>query len=258
VLFSQPALAEFIGAHFEPVWQKVREAPQVRVDFGGGNVVRRTLHGNIATWILDGDGYVMDVIGGVYTPAAYRARLDEALRLVRHVRPRHPRWDKYAPQVFATYHGRQANALAQHGLPLHLRSQGVNKAGVERWALVAMGNGVDAEEAASSGDARTTALHRLIAPAAPAPVALADITKRVVERAPRAAAALDTLPLDADVKLNETVRREAIHRILAEVGLVQLDAALTARVYRDALHCDIDDPYLGLADLLFRQYPFAQ
>jgi hypothetical protein len=29
-------------------------------------------------------------------------------------------------------------------------------------------------------------------------------------------------------------------------------------VYREALHCDVDDPYLGLADLLFRQYPFAQ
>ena len=257
MLFSQPELAELIGKRFEPVWQSVREAPQVTVDFGGGNVVRRTLHGNVATWILDGDGFVIDVIGGVYTAEAYRARLEEALCLFDHVRPRHPRWAARGPEVFLDYHRRQAESLAHGGLPLHLRSQGVNKAGIEHWALVAMGDGKDPAEAASSGGAETRALERLTA-GAPAGPDRSDISKRRVESAPRAAAGIDALPLAADVRLNETVRRQAIHRILADTGLARLDDALVARVYREALHCDLADPWLGLGPLLFDSYPFAR
>jgi hypothetical protein len=262
VLFSQPELAAFIAARFAPVWQKVRAAPQVSVDFGGGRVVRRTLHGNVATWILDQDGFVLDVIGGVYAPAAYRERLEEALRLHGLVRPRHPRLLEQAAVRFADYHARQRDALARSGAPLFLRSQGVTKAGVERWALVAMGDGRDDHDAAGAGNRHGPALRALLAArpsGAPVPAAPAsDLAKRLIERAPRVASGVDALPLEADVRFNETARRGTIHAILAETGLVRFDPALTSRVYREALHCDLDDPYLGLGTLLFAGYPFAR
>ena len=260
MLFSQPQLAESIGARFEPVWQSVREAPQVTVDFGSGHVVRRTLHGNVATWILDREGCVIDVIGGVYTADAYRARIDEALKLHDHVRPRHPRWADHAAERFADSHRRQAAALAGGGLPLHLKSQGVNKAGVERWSLVAMGDGTDPREAASSST-RAGTLRELVGGTAPRHddgSRRLDVSKTRAESAPRAAAAIDALPLESDVKLNETVRRQAIHAILAQTGLVPFDEALGQRVYREALHCDLADPWLGLGPLLFGSYPFER
>jgi hypothetical protein len=33
---------------------------------------------------------------------------------------------------------------------------------------------------------------------------------------------------------------------------------VTRPIYRDVLHADLDDPYLGLGEALFANYPFAQ
>ena len=63
--------------------------------------------------------------------------------------------------------------------------------------------------------------------------------------------------LDADTKLNETVRRRAVHEILAATGRVA-PAELTKRVYREVLGVDLADPYLGLGKLLFETYPFEK
>jgi len=51
--------------------------------------------------------------------------------------------------------------------------------------------------------------------------------------------------------------RDPLHELLAGTGLVK-PAALTKRLYKDVLHFDLDDPYLGLGDLLFGNYPFAK
>ena len=51
-------------------------------------------------------------------------------------------------------------------------------------------------------------------------------------------------------------RRPKVHAKLAAMRL-QKPAELTAWLYRDVLNADIEDPYLGLGDLLFADYPFA-
>ncbi len=224
---------------FECAWRKVREAPQVTIDFGDGPgngvTVRRTLNGNVATCVLDHEGRVLDVVGGVYTPEAYRARLVEAGRLYAKLRPRHPHFGERerVRAAHVAYHRAQGEQLATGGPALSLQSQGVTKAGIEIWALTALGQG--------------------------RPKSPGDVTKRAVESGPkRLLATPGELPLPADTVLNETVRRTAIHRILAEVGDAVLDEALIRRVYREALHCDIDDPMLGLGGLLRAGYPFAR
>jgi hypothetical protein len=60
-----------------------------------------------------------------------------------------------------------------------------------------------------------------------------------------------------DTELNETERRQQIHKMLAAGAAVQ-PAAITKRLYKDVLHADLDDPYLGLGKVLFANYAFAE
>jgi hypothetical protein len=63
--------------------------------------------------------------------------------------------------------------------------------------------------------------------------------------------------LSEDTRLNETVRRRQIHEMLANAGLVKPDQ-VKKRIYKEVLHADLEDPYLGLGNLLFANYPFAR
>jgi hypothetical protein len=83
VLFSDTGLSHFINAHFEPVWEMTRPVPKVQIDFGDGNIVTRTLRGNIATFICMPTGQVFDVLPGLYEPATYKSRLREIVAGIR-------------------------------------------------------------------------------------------------------------------------------------------------------------------------------
>jgi len=61
--------------------------------------------------------------------------------------------------------------------------------------------------------------------------------------------------LAADTEQNELSRRLQSHEALAKSGMVR-PAEVTKWVYKEVLHADLDDPYLGLGNLLFASYPF--
>lgn len=63
--------------------------------------------------------------------------------------------------------------------------------------------------------------------------------------------------LEKDTRHNETMRRPKVHAKLAELGMKPPEE-ITGWLYRDVLNADIEDPYLGLGDLLFSNYPFAK
>ncbi|MFT7620458.1 MAG: hypothetical protein ACI97A_004115 [Planctomycetota bacterium] len=75
MLFSDKRIAATINSKFEAVWQSLRPVPMVTVDFGNGIVLHRTLHGNIATFVCNGGGNVLDVLPGIYAPEAYDEHL---------------------------------------------------------------------------------------------------------------------------------------------------------------------------------------
>ena len=56
--------------------------------------------------------------------------------------------------------------------------------------------------------------------------------------------------LAEDTLLNESVRRQLIHAHLAEKGLAP-PSDVKKWLYREVLHADLDDPYLGLGKILF-------
>jgi hypothetical protein len=234
-LFSHDSVADFINARFEPVWESVRPVPVVRIDFGNGTVLTRTLHGNILTSVCTADGLVLDALPGIYAEDVYLDRLEQ-LRLLA-------RYTEGQPVALRTarvraYHLDQATALARDVPPQRFverkRVPAITKAKIER-----------AVEVVLEAPAPQPAQQQARPPAAADPAA--DAGEDVAHwRA-----------LAEDTRLNESTRRRQIHELLAETGLVRPER-VTRPIYKDVLHADLDDPYLGLGKTLFATYPFAR
>jgi hypothetical protein len=231
-LFSDDQVAEFINHHFEPAWESVRPVPLVTIDFGRGHVLTRTLNGNIATYVCSGDGTLLDVLPGIYEPQTYLRQLDQFVKLFRWVRQ-----DGDPAVAIAGYHRRQADALAGGHLSLVLAAAPVpvTKRRIER------------------------PLKLVLRPEKPAPADTQTDPPRH-DSSPRAK--LGTRQqlarwnlLAEDTRINERVRRLAIHRYLARRGTVS-PSDVTKWLYREVLDADLDDPYLGLGKTLFASYPF--
>ncbi|MBP7862294.1 hypothetical protein KA183_11470 [bacterium] len=85
MLFSNPEISAYINQNFEPAWESVRSVPTITLDFGNGQKVTRTLHGNIATYVCTADGSIIDVIPGVYEPQAYLRQLKKMSEASRNI-----------------------------------------------------------------------------------------------------------------------------------------------------------------------------
>jgi hypothetical protein len=208
VLFSNDTVARFINQNFEPAWEMVRPVPVVRVDFGNGQVVTRTLHGNIASYVCASDGVVVDIVPGIYTPPTYQAALDPIRRLAVDV----ARLDRTQRQNrLRDFHQSQA---------ANLRLQpAVNAAG------------------------QNNDLPR------------ADRGKRIVERRLEQTLARWQALAD-DARINERNRRLQIHDRLAGVHVVP--EQIKKWLYKEVLHTDLDDPYLGLGSVLLGDDVFRE
>jgi hypothetical protein len=232
VLFSNEQVAQYVNAAFEPVWESVRPVPIVRIDFGNGTTVTRTLHGNIATYACTAQGEVLDVLPGIYAPRAYLEQLRELNLLARYA---DQNGKEKREGTLKDYHEKQAEALKNNGVAGRLLAgiAGVSKAVVENKIKLAIG--VPTER---------------VSPQASAAKSTAESPKI---DAPEDVANWKTLA--EDTKINETERRRAIHEMLAKSGLVKPEK-VSKPIYKDVLHADLDDPYLGLGETLFAGYPF--
>lgn len=233
MLFSQDDVANFLNLFFEPTWQSVRPVPLVRIDFGNGNVLTRTLHGNIVSSVCTSEGQVLDALPGLYAASTYRDRLNQLrlLALYLQSKPAGQRMD-----WLSGYHKRQAEALAKGQTPeqfaVNLATLAITKSVIERPLEMV-----------------------LLRPSSPTPPPLPETVS------PNALAGAEDVArwkaLAEDTRLNETTRRRQVHDILAAAKSVNPEA-LTRRLYKEVLHADLDDPYLGLGDVLFASYPFAR
>lgn len=228
MLFSNDLVAQYINARFEPAWEMVREVPIVRIDFGKGNVVTRTLHGNILTSVCTAEGQMLDALPGIYTAAAYLDQLNQ-FRLLHQACAAVPVKERVT--WASAYHARQAERIKANQAPERFTEEvkraPIGKALIERPA------------------------ERLLALAAQAERAQA---------ATKDATASDVAgwkELAEDTRLNESTRRRQIHELLADKGLVRPDVVQKS-IYRDVLCADLDDPYLGLGKALFADYPFTR
>jgi hypothetical protein len=192
VLFSDRRVSAFIRNNFVAAWESVRPVPTVEIDFGNGRKLKRTVNGNIATYICAPDGRVIDIIPGLNTPEAYLRDLRKAFNLYR--------------DSMASF---EKTVLDHH-----------------------------------SNSARIAA----IAPGPKLPE-ISDVSKAIVEVPVKRLTAEEKALLDADTEINRKERKPFIHKILSEK--VVRPAEITKRIYKEALHCDLDDPYLGLISKAF-------
>jgi hypothetical protein len=234
VLFSNDDVAKFINQNFEAVWESVRPVPIVRIDFGNGTVLTRTLHGNIATYVCSAKGQVLDILPGIYEPQTYMHALNQFRLLHSYV----VRAKDQGAVRLKEYHEGQMKALKDHQAPPQfINSAGMTKARIERGLLAVL---VPAKEAPTH---LTIPSQGKKQPVNPKLQATADIA---IWKA-----------LTEDTRINDTIRRVQIHEILAVSGPAQ-PKAVTKRLYKEILHADLDDPYLGLGQTLFAGYPFSR
>jgi hypothetical protein len=223
VLFSDPRVSSFIRSNFVAAWESVRPVPTVEIDFGNGRKLKRTVNGNIATCICDPTGRVLDVIPGLNTPEAYLESLRYALNLYR---ASLASFDK----TVLEYHAANLETPTVYEWVRNDRA----KAAIERLVRMSLDKRQELADQRAMGGLRI----------APRPLAAADIAKNEIERPVKKLTDEERAILAADTETNRKERMPVIHKILSEK--VVRPADITKRIYKEALHCDLEDPYLGL------------
>ncbi len=249
MLFSNQTVADFINDRFEPAWESVRPVPRVTIDFGNGTIVQRTLHGNVATYVCTADRKVLDVLPGVYGAEAYAGRLRELEQLYRYAQQRDFDFGDAALGAIQEYHRIQAQRLEDNQpRDRFVTESEMSIRGVEEGTRIILqpvarmasrGYGGDREAGGRGG----AVLARQFAQA------------RRARPTGSSEKSVDPKSLAADTVFNETKRRLQIHRHLARRTLMT-PGQMKGWLYREVLHADLADPYLGLGKLLFQNYPF--
>jgi hypothetical protein len=106
-LYANQDLSRFLRERFVLYWSSERPVPRVTIDYGDGRTLERTTAGNSAHYVLDEDGHVLDVLPGLYAPAAFRKELDRSLALAALVRDKS---NSERASLVAHHHRQQASA----------------------------------------------------------------------------------------------------------------------------------------------------
>lgn len=214
MILSHPEVAAYLTGHFECAWESVRPVPRAEIDFGNGHRLTRTLNGNIAFQFCTADGKVFDILPGLVTPEEFlrKARI-AALLNARMAQAEDPE------SFVAGYH---AKVKDLDGAP----PEAVRKAAEEI-----------REQAFGRNDMSKCRVERGLKEAL--------MTAELVHAHAGASDSASPRLLE-DTLYNQAHRYPKVHALLAEHPLVS-SKDLTKAVYKDILHVDLDDPYLGLA-----------
>ena len=224
-MFSREDVANVINQQFEAAWEMVRPVPIVRIDFGNGDVVTRTLHGNVASYVCTADGQVMDILPGIYQPAAYTAALVDPRALAVAVRT----LDATQKQAqLREYHRSKLQRLRNPQQPAPPNPPQPRNAIPDR----------------GKGTFERPLENQVVQ-------FQAQIQRANAARRPRTASELaNWLPLAEDTVLNETGRRLQIHERFTTANAVRPND-IKVWLYREVLHADLEDRHMGLGDDLF-------
>ncbi|HYC99754.1 MAG TPA: hypothetical protein VEB22_00875 [Phycisphaerales bacterium] len=77
-LYANAELSKTLREKFVLVWESERPVPVVTIDYGDGRVLKRTITGNSAHYVLDAKGSVVDVLPGLFDPATFGSILASA------------------------------------------------------------------------------------------------------------------------------------------------------------------------------------
>lgn len=232
VLFANPKIAAFINESFEPVWQSVRRVPIINIDLGNGKLIKRTLNGNVASYVCDATGNVLDVLPGLYAPEAYEDRLNQ-LKLLNAYLETQP--DESRTRVLISYHKTQLARLEKRQSPSRFSS--TSHSNNSKPIISFSANKIEPNKNWSHPPDTESFK--------PKPIPDHNLARWQM--------------LTDDVRLNETINRKKIHEKLSKINVIAEEESfihLTHWMYKDILHADLDDPYFGIGEILNKNYPF--
>ena len=70
-LYANTKISQNLRDNFILHWSSERAVPVVTIDMGDGRILKRTLTGNSAHYLLDAQGRPLDVLPGLYSPGAF-------------------------------------------------------------------------------------------------------------------------------------------------------------------------------------------
>ncbi len=83
LLYPNAAINRQLRENYVLHWSSERPVPVATIDMGDGRVIRRTLTGNSAHYLLNADGAPLDVLAGLYAPAEFAAWLQRGADFAR-------------------------------------------------------------------------------------------------------------------------------------------------------------------------------
>lgn len=78
LLYPDPEVGRVLRERYVLHWEAVRPAPVIRIDFGDGRVIERTITGNSIHYVLASDGRILDAIPGLNQPSTFVSNLFQA------------------------------------------------------------------------------------------------------------------------------------------------------------------------------------
>jgi len=251
VLYANQEVANYLRDAYVLHWSSERPVPVMTVDFGDGRVLKRTLTGNSAHYVLDAQGRPIDVIPGLYGPQMFlrtlkddaeAAKLDDAGLRKYHVAKLRATTDAWASDLAAI----GGPDIRHHAaLPTIARLERVTTD--EHWQKLA------AFREYGRLDDASKALVRAERPpgGVPAPDAMRIAVSKSAVETPLMVATMATIGFERNVS-QDTIRNEfrlhsKIHEWFAKGDRTADFARLNQRVYAELFLTPAGDPWLGLA-----------
>jgi hypothetical protein len=249
LLYPDPRVLPLLKEGFVLHWHSVRPVPRVRIDFGEGRVMERTLTGNSAHYILDESGRPLEVLPGLWAPEAFAGALERTLAL--HGTLEGLGGKERIARIEAWHQARLSAVVAAWSAELDGGSQvpAVPRGVPAQVALNLLALGTREQDWEQLAARRHEGLLRA------APAAFPDaftagriaVTKAVLED-PVLGALRDLTPAVAqDSVRNEFLHHGRVHAWLGHQGAAALDLSeLNRKVYAELFLSPVDDPWHGL------------
>ena len=269
LLYSDDQVASIRRDQYVLHGHSVREVPRVTIELGGGRVIRQTITGNSAHYLLSADGAPLDVLPGLYSPSAFRNQLEEWVTLYRTLSSGADR-----DEVLNSYHTQRLTDASARALELGIdrtpyegmqavwaaQLQSQSKAATEvitlrqlktdsgRFANLQQRRRRAAAAAAQAQPVRDRDVWRTIGEQQMDDVVFSESTLRLMRsKQTLTDEVLDNLrrTVAADTAFNEYDLHRRVHEWFA-VGEVADLHSLNERVYDELFLTPSSDPWLGL------------
>lgn len=220
MLLSEPTFVEFLKNDVIPSWENVRDPIKVNLDMGDGRAIHRTIGGNTVLYLIAPNGYVVDAFPGVYLPKDILPELAKSLRIAK--RP---------AEDWLTYH-KPGGEFRLFRIGLNAGKSVVEAPVLKELALKSVVGATGIAVIDESHIPRTREQVRRVAGASEV-----DSDQDAADRA-----------VAIDSRTNISSLRPLVRRLLSDE--LHTVADLKTPIFKDLLKVPIDDPNLGLTDVV--------